>query len=46
MYKVTLSDGRTVTVKTQSAVKAIVRQFVVFSVRNSKGINISYKFGI
>lgn len=46
MYKVTLSDGRTVTVKTQSTVKSIVRQFVVYSVRNSKGINISHKFGI
>ena len=45
MYKVTLSDGRVVSVNTMSMVKSIIRQFAVYAVRKN-GINISYKFGL
>jgi hypothetical protein len=45
MYKVTLSDGRVLSVNTVSMVKSIIRQAVVYAVRRN-GVNISYKFGL
>lgn len=46
-YKVTLNDGLSVVVKSQTMVRSLIKQFVVSSVFNvTRNVYANYKFGI
>lgn len=45
-YFVTLADGRTCKTNNIAIVRSIIRQFVVSTIRNSKGNIINFKFGL